>query len=101
VGESRARLVQLRHGLDSPWVGGASPTLGLVSRCRSWPVLARRWPTASAPLVWRRNRSPRALVQTLETRRNSARDSLPDIQKAKVLCAKSSARAGAFLLSMG
>jgi hypothetical protein len=40
-------------------------------------------------------------VQMLETRRNSARDSLPDIQKAKVLCAKSSARAGAFLLSMG
>jgi hypothetical protein len=31
-------------------------------------------------------------VQTSETRRNSARDSLLDVQKAKVLCAKSRAR---------
>jgi hypothetical protein len=50
VGEPRAGLVQLRHGLDSHGVGGASPTLSLASRRRSWPVLAKRWPTASAPL---------------------------------------------------
>jgi hypothetical protein len=63
VGESRVGLVQLRHGLgrvwcgglttplDSPGVGGASPTLGLVSRRCSWSVLAKRWPTTSALLL--------------------------------------------------
>jgi hypothetical protein len=50
VVEPRASLRQLRQGLDSYGVGGASPTLSLVSRRRSWLVLAKRWPTASAPL---------------------------------------------------
>jgi hypothetical protein len=50
VGEPRAGLVQLRQGLDSYGVGGASPTLNWVSRRRSWPILAKRWPMASALL---------------------------------------------------
>jgi hypothetical protein len=50
VGEPRDGLVQLRQGLDSYGVGGASPTLNLVSRRRSWPVLAKRWLTTSALL---------------------------------------------------
>jgi hypothetical protein len=43
-----AGLVQLRQGLDSYRVGDASPTLNSVSQRCSWPVLAKRWPTASA-----------------------------------------------------
>jgi hypothetical protein len=38
---------ELRVGLAqlvSPRIEDISPTLGLVSRCRSWPVPARRWP---------------------------------------------------------
>jgi hypothetical protein len=35
--------VQLRDILGSFGIRDASPALGLVSRCRSWPVLARRW----------------------------------------------------------
>jgi hypothetical protein len=50
VGEPRAGLVQLKQGLDSYRVGDASSTLNWVSRRRSWPVLAKRWPTASALL---------------------------------------------------
>jgi hypothetical protein len=52
VGESRAGLVRLRHGLGSPQVRDASPTLSWVSRRRSWPVLAKRWSMASA--LWER-----------------------------------------------
>jgi hypothetical protein len=47
VGESRAGLVRLRHGLGSPQVRVASLTLSWVSRRRSWSVLAKGWSTAS------------------------------------------------------
>jgi hypothetical protein len=50
VGESRAGLVQLGHGLGLPRVRDASPTFSLGSRRRSWQVLATRWPTVSVPL---------------------------------------------------
>jgi hypothetical protein len=50
VGESRAGLVQLRHGLGSPRVRDASLAFILGSRRRSWSVLAKRWPTTSVPL---------------------------------------------------
>ena len=52
MGESEAGLVQLRHGLGSPRVKDASSTLSSVSQRRSWPGLAKRWSTASAPWPW-------------------------------------------------
>jgi hypothetical protein len=44
--ELRVGIAQLRDELGSPGIGYASPTLGLVSCRRSWPVSARRWPAS-------------------------------------------------------
>jgi hypothetical protein len=82
VGEPRARLVQLRKGLDPYRVGDASPTLNWVRRRRPWPVLAKRWPTVSASLprfgLENKQKSEGHCANVRETV-NSARGSSPVI----------------------